>query len=81
MKEVHYIWLSYESSTGSSSSKLVRNGNYSLDGAKEFIKSISPKFLYKCRPRFLKDCVKITLSAQNILTSETLYRRVINVNV
>lgn len=79
MKYVHYIWLSYESSTGSSQEILLRNGKFSLDGAKKFMHSITARALYKSKPQFLKDCVKITLSAQNILTSKTLYRRVINV--
>lgn len=79
MKEVHYIWIDFESSTGSSKSILLRNGCFSLDGAKKFIKSLSPKTLYENRPTFLKDCVKITLTAQNIVSSNTLYRRTINI--
>ena len=66
MNEVHYIWLDYESSTGSKSSKLIRNGCFTLNDAKEFIRSLRAKTLYENRPAFLKDCVKITLSAQNI---------------
>lgn len=79
MKEVHYIWIDFESSTGSSKSILLRNGCFSLDGAKKFIKSLRPKTLYENRPTFLKDCVKITLTAQNIVSSNTLYRRTINI--
>ena len=79
MKEVHYIWIDFESSTGSYKSILLRNGCFSLDGAKKFIKSLSPKTLYENRPTFLKDCVKITLTAQNIFSSNTLYRRTINI--
>ena len=54
MKEVHYIWIDFESSTGSSKSILLRNGCFSLDGAKKFIKSLRQKTLYENRLTFLK---------------------------
>ena len=79
MKEVHYIWIDFESSTGSYKSILLRNGCFFFFFSKKFIKSLCSITLCENRPTFLKDCVKITLTAQNIVSSNTLYRRTINI--
>lgn len=47
--------------------------------AKEMILRTSAKELLKYRPSWLKDCVRISVSAQDITTGEILYRRTINI--
>lgn len=50
-----------------------------VSDAKEMILRTSAKELLKHRPSWLKDCVRISVSAQNITTGEVLYRRTINI--
>lgn len=52
-----------------------------VSDAKEMILRTSAKELLKHRPSWLKDCVRISVSAQNITTGEVLYRRTININL
>lgn len=50
-----------------------------MSDAKEMILRTSAKELLKYRPSWLKDCVRISVSAQDITTGEILYRRTINI--
>lgn len=50
-----------------------------VSDAKEMILRTSAKELLKYRPSWLKDCVRISVSAQDITTGEILYRRTINI--
>lgn len=50
-----------------------------VSDAKEMILRTSAKELLKYRPSWLKDCVRISVSAQDITTGEVLYRRIINI--
>ena len=50
-----------------------------VSDAKEMILGLSAKELLKYRPSWLKDCVRISVSAQDITTGEILYRRTINI--
>lgn len=50
-----------------------------VSDAKEMILRLSAKELLKYRPSWLKDCVCISVSAQNIKTGKVLYRRTINI--
>lgn len=50
-----------------------------VSDAKEKILRTSAKELLKHRPSWLKDCVRISVSAQDITTGEILYRRAINI--
>lgn len=77
MERVHYIWITWYSSTGSKSSYLFYNGNCSLDEAKECINGSKGRDLFKCYPSFLKDCIKVRMSAQNIKTGKVLYEKVV----
>ena len=52
-----------------------------VSDAKEMILRTSAKELLKHRPSWLKDCVRISVSAQDITTGEILYRRTININL
>lgn len=47
--------------------------------AKKMILELSAKGLLKYRPSWLKDCVRISVSAQNIKTGKISYRRTINI--
>ena len=73
------IWINWVSSTGSKSSRLISNRSMPVSDAKEMILRTSAKELLKHRPSWLKDCVRISVSAQNITTGEVLYRRTINI--
>lgn len=46
-----------------------------VSDAKEMILRTSAKELLKYRPSWLKDCVRISVSAQDITTGEILYKR------
>lgn len=50
-----------------------------VSDAKEMILRTSAKELLKYRPSWLKDCVRISVSVQDITTGEILYRRTINI--
>lgn len=50
-----------------------------VSDAKEMILRTSAKEMLKYRPSWLKDCVCISVSAQNIKTGKVLYRRTINI--
>lgn len=76
---IHYIWIDWVSSTGSESSKLISNRSMPVSDAKEMILGLSAKELLKYRPSWLKDCVCISISAQNIKAGKVLYRRTINI--
>lgn len=76
---IHYIWIDWVSSTGSESSRLISNRSMLASDAKEMILGLSAKELLKYRPSWLKDCVRISASAQNIKTGRVLYRRTINI--
>lgn len=78
-KTIHYIWIDWVSSIGSKSSRLVSNRPMPVSDAKEMILELSAKELLKHRPSWLKDCVRISVSAQDITTGEVLYRRTINI--
>lgn len=52
-----------------------------VSDAKEMILRTSAKELLKHRPSWLKDCVRISVSAQDITTGEILYRRTINIRL
>lgn len=58
-----------------------------VSDAKEMILRTSAKELLKHRerererPSWLKDCVRISVSAQDITTGEILHRRTININM
>lgn len=80
-KEIHYIWIDWYSSTGSSKSTLIGNGRMALSEAKRMIAGMSAKALYRERPKWLNDCIKITISAQNITSGKVLYRRIINIKI
>lgn len=73
------IWINWVSSTGSKSSRLISNRSMPVSDAKEMILRMSAKELLKHRPSWLKDCVRISVSAQDITTGEVLYRRTINI--
>lgn len=73
------IWINWVSSTGSESSRLISNRSMPVSDAKEMILRTSAKELLKYRPSWLKDCVRISVSAQDITTGEILYRRTINI--
>lgn len=74
--EVHYIWITWFSSTGSSSSYLFYNGNCSLEEAKQCIDGTKRYSLFKSHPSFLKNVVSVEMTAQNIKTSKVLYKKV-----
>ena len=76
---IHYIWIEWVSSTGSKSSRLIGNRSMPVSDAKEMILRLSAKEMLKYRPSWLKDCVCISVSAQNIKTGKVLYRRTINI--
>lgn len=78
-KEIHYIWIYWESSTGSAHSRLVSNKTMPFESAKEQIKKMNPEVFYKSRPDWLKDCVRIVVSAQNIIDRSVYYKRIINI--
>lgn len=78
-KEIHYIWVHWDSSTGSTHSYLVSNKAMPFELAKKQIKSMSPEVLYRSCPDWLKDCVRITISAQNIINRDVRYKRIINI--
>lgn len=73
------IWINWVSSTGSKSSRLISNRSMPVSDAKEMILRMSAKELLKHRPSWLKDCVRISVSAQDITTGEVLYRRTISI--
>lgn len=50
-----------------------------VSDAKEMILRTSAKELLKYRPSWLKNCIRISVSAQNITTGKVLYRRTINI--
>lgn len=76
-RTIHYIWIDWISSTGSKSSRLISNRSMPVSDAKEMILRTSAKELLKHRPSWLKDCVRISVSAQDITTGEIL--RTINI--
>ena len=78
-RTIHYIWINWVSSKGSESSRLISNRSMPVSDAKEMILRTSAKELLKHRPSWLKDCVRISVSAQDITTGEILYRRTINI--
>ena len=78
-RTISYIWIDWVSSTGSKSSRLISNRSMPVSDAKEMILRTSAKELLKYRPSWLKDCVRISVSAQDITTGEVLYRRIINI--
>lgn len=78
-RTIHNIWINWVSSTGSESSRLISNRSMPVSDAKEMILRTSAKELLKYRPSWLKDCVRISVSAQDITTGEILYRRTINI--
>lgn len=78
-RTISYIWIDWVSSTGSKSSRLIGNRSMPVSDAKEMILRTSAKELLKHRPSWLKDCVCISVSAQNIKTGKVLYRRTINI--
>lgn len=88
MDRVHYIWLDYthydsNGKPGSSESILVFNGNISLEKAKAMIDSVKlsycKEYIAKRRSFFLQKGVKVEIAAQNIKTSEVLYKKVIGI--
>lgn len=76
---IHYIWIEWVSSTGSKSSRLIGNRSMPVSDAKGMILRLSAKEMLKYKPSWLKDCVCISVSAQNIKTGKVLYRRTINI--
>ena len=76
---IHYIWIEWVSSTGSKSCRLIGNRSMPVSDAKGMILRLSAKEMLKYRPSWLKDCVCISVSAQNIKTGKVLYRRTINI--
>lgn len=78
-KQIHYIWVHWYSSTGSSHSKLINNKSVDYGFAVRIIKRMDAKCLYMDRPDWLKDCTRITVSAQNIMDRNIYYKRVINI--
>lgn len=78
-RTIFYIWIDWISSTGSKSSRLISDRSMPVSDAKEMILRTSAKELLKYRPSWLKDCVCISVSAQDITTGEILYRRTINI--
>lgn len=66
-RTIHYIWINWVSSTGSESSRLISNRPMPVSDAKELILRTSAKELLKYRPSWLKDCVRISVSAQDSL--------------
>ena len=76
---IHYIWINWISYTGSKSSRLISNRSMPVSDAKGMILRLSAKEMLKYRPSWLKDCVCISVSAQNIKTGKVLYRRTINI--
>lgn len=78
-RTIHYIWINWISYTGSKSSRLISNRSMPVSDAKGMILRTSAKELLKYRPSWLKDCVCISVSAQNIKTGKVLYRRTINI--
>lgn len=74
-----YVWLSFESETGSIDSKLVMNGNYPLDVLIEELRAIPAKELIASCPSWIK-LKQVRLSCQNIFSSKVLWRRTININ-
>lgn len=78
-RTIHYIRINRISYTGSKSSRLISNRSMPVSDAKEMILRTSAKELLKHRPSWLKDCVRISVSAQDITTGEILYGRTINI--
>lgn len=54
---------------------LVYNGSMPTEEAKRKIKDMDAINLYRMRPKWLKDCVEISISAQNLKTGDVVYRR------
>lgn len=50
-----------------------------VSDAKEMILGLSAKELLRYRPSWLKNCVRVSVSAQNIKDGKVLYRRIINI--
>ena len=88
MDRVHYIWLDYthydsNGKPGSNDSILVFNGNISLEKAKAMIDSVKLSYCKEYIARrsnfFSQKGVKVEMAAQNIRTSEVLYKKVIGI--
>lgn len=76
-----YVWLSYESETGSVDSKLVMNGNYPLDELIPELKAIPAKKLIQQCPKWISNLKEIRITAQNIfMNGKVMYRRTINIH-
>lgn len=78
-KQIHYIRVYWDSSTGSTNSRLISTKKINLVEAIDMIKSMEPKRLYKSCPDWIENCVRITISAQSIMDGRSYYKRVINI--
>lgn len=88
MDRVHYIWLDYthydsNGKLGSNYSILVFNGNISLEKAKAMIDSVKlsycKEYIAKRSNFFSQKGIEVEMAAQNITTSEVLYKKVIGI--
>lgn len=78
-RKEHYIRTDRISSAGSKSSRLISNRSVPVSDAKEMISGTGAEELLKHRPGRLKDCVRISVSAQDITAGEILYGRTVNI--
>ena len=76
MEKVNYIWITWESSSGSAHSMLWYNGYCSYAEAKRAIDGTDTVALFKASPSWM-NCVRVRMTAQNLHTGNTLYKRVI----